>query len=441
MVDSDQNLLLQMTVARRHITNVTKKLASASGLPMINNKYKKRKNSRFIFRLFALCLIYSFFIYILPSWISADYTGAFDAFGYASALVEGGGTSAFESQRFLNFFPPLPYGLISPHIVALVFNFALLIPALLIASRYSGGMIFRALCITLLLPESLLFLSCVSKEGLAIVGLSWIVAGVGAFHNATRKIGMVLFFVGAAICEISRPAFGFVVAIAFFLSIYVNLPRLYKLFYLVLISVLAPFLVWFLFLQYGDNISKLYSRNLQFAIFVEEKMGSESGIKRLIRGYFVDYVNTLDLSLFGVLLSFPIIIIKPVIYAFAIPLISLPNYPVPTAQTWAMNWQLGVTISSICLIYLLSRVVRHKVLLDHASRQLIVFSLGMAIVVAWATIFVHVRYRIPSQFLLLVTLFTFIPLPKRILSRIFCLSVASLMLGTGLGLLPFLWVG
>ena len=106
---------------------------------------------------------------------------------------------------------------------------------------------------------------------------------------------------------------------------------------------------------------------------------------------------------------------KAIVYVLAIPLIAPTNFTNMPAQTWALTWQVAVSMSSVAMVAGLYQLRNYR--LDKETKCRLWFGLALMFIIALSTAFFHVRYRAPAVIILLATIWLVVPAYRRRLVR------------------------
>lgn len=362
--------------------------------------------------LFLLLLIISccFLVYVLPSRGSASIGDSFDTFIYALSN-EFDPNEIRLKQRFLQLYPPA----ISAQYVqifASILHFSLLAFALLIARSRLHPIYLVNVLAAACTPESVLFLSCVSKDALSVLAsLVLCLAIVSSYlPNSTFRL-LPLPILGFLLGEASRPGLGFVFIYIFFVSLWPLHARYVRQLISIFSLLGATVLLWFVISGPLHEVSQeALSQAQSFLVSFERDLASQSQFKSFFRQIFASTFLSLRVDFLGVLILLVVSLFKGFVYFFAFPIVSLPSYPNPPAQVWAVTWQIAVSSTTLFTAIGLCRLFKLNV--SALNRSLLLFSLLIYFVTALSTPFLHVRYRAPAS-----AAFLFFALNSGILSR------------------------
>jgi MFS family permease len=378
----------------------------------------------FFLLLVLLIYTYAITVYIIPIIVNQEIEGSFDAFGYAKGMVENA-EHMRELQQFLNIYPE--WSEIALFIYAPLLHLFLILPVIFILKNTIGRKGLVIIISAVAIPESLIFFSAVSKEGLGIVAVLAAVGGIIEINQNKKFWGSFLCIYAILIAEISRPLFG----IVFSFSIIVGLipvlkPNIRLILYIISALVLILSLWLILVGTYSEIFTEKYQSVKQFLDWFETDLKSESFFKNLMRKFFAVAFEPNEPLLFTIFIIIVFAFFKTIIYLLAIPLISLPNFANMPAQTWALTWQVATSISSILMVIGLFSLRKYE--LSKESKSLLVFGFCLAFMIAISTAIFHVRYRAPSVIAILLAIWLIAPLkwPKIIWINILCL-MATLM--------------
>lgn len=390
------------------------------------SKYNISSLSALFFLIF-LAYLYALAVYLLPLTIDNNLDNSFDAFSYAYAIYDDN-LMARESQRFLSLYPQLSVE--SVFLYAPLLNISFLIPSLIVMRINATREEFLIFIACLTLPESLIFLGGVSKEGLGIAAATSVISGLTLLAQGKKRVtGFFMCILGVSIAELSRPFFGLVFGFAVLLAALPLLSVFSRKLVYFFCFVFTALILWAILLgPYSDDFSTLYHSAREFVQWFESEMGSESYIKSAVRQFFSAAFSSDDPTLATILLIFLAGFIKSIVYLLAIPLISPPNFTTIPAQIWAATWQVAVSLSSIFIGVGIWRL-RRKLTLSLEDKCRLTFSLSLIFLIAISTAIFHVRYRAPGVIVLLLALWMAMPMRKIHILRptFFVLGTTSLI--------------
>jgi len=349
------------------------------------------------FAFFLACIAIA--VYWLPRVAPVSSDGAFDAFGYAEAVVHGDWT-ILETQPFLN-----PYFFvrewIAPEFFAPLLHFALMLPALLLLVRYGREFVVPVIA-ALAFPEFLLFLGGTSKEGLAIAGMVWVILAFAIYRTGIRTGALTSFLVAGFIFELSRPFFWVLPLGALIVAFFLIASKKTKLLIIAMCIMAAP-LAYLSgdFSSIASAVTEQIDAGIEFLTWFEANMSSDSAIKDYVRKALSLGLVESDwkIAFFATFL----ILAKAALYTFAIPLISPQPYEYSMAFAWAFLWQIAVSLTSLFVLYFCVKHLPRKLREGtKEERLMILFALFFAMAIAASTLIFHVRYRAPAEFLLVV---------------------------------------
>lgn len=360
--------------------------------------------------LIFLALLYTIIVYVLPIKIDPNLDNSFDAFSYAYAINDDP-SLAQEQQRFLILYPYLSVEWL--FLYAPLLNFAFLTPSLFLMRKYVGRQSFYILLACLALPESLIFVSGISKEGLGIAAAISVSVGLTLLAQGEKRVtGILMCILGVIIAELSRPFFGAVFVFAVLLGALPLSSGFSRKLVLLLGFIFIGFLFWASLLgPFSNDFTLAYQSAREFVNWFESEMGSDSFLKSAMRQFFSAAFASNEPTLSTILLILFAGLFKTIVYLFAVPLISPPNFTTMPAQVWAVTWQVAVSLSSLFTGMGIWRL-RIKTALTLEDKCRLSFAFGLIFIIAISTAIFHVRYRAPGVIVLLLALWMAIPMRK-----------------------------
>lgn len=351
---------------------------------------------------FLTVLLYSLLVYVVPTLSGQDIAESFDAFSYAEWLQEDP-KFIKERQPFLTAYPASLAAASLP-IYAVILHFSLLAaPLLILCKRLKRHELFIFFA-TLSIPESAIFLSAVSKEGLSIVAVIAAFAGQKLFFEKKMAQSILLTAYGIAIAAFSRPGFGYLFLVAVLAGYYPILTKRDKAAIQWLASFSVVMLIWIIL--YGplkEQASEAYTAGKEFVEWFEINMSNDdSAFKSSVRGIFALVFLYDQPSLLFLLIAAISGFMKAVVYFFAIPAIAFPSFTKMPSLTWALTWQFAVSTSSFLMIYNTWMIFKIRQHLTIEDRCRLWFGYVFFFLLAISTFIFHVRYRAPAVVAILI---------------------------------------
>lgn len=333
-------------------------------------------------------------IYVVPVLLDSNTFEAFDSFAYVSYINEDP-QAAREAQRFLNIYPANAMPNLALNLYGSMLHLVLLAPLLVACTALKNRERLISAVVALLTSESLLFLGTASKEGLAVVAVFGCICA-HFFLDEERHWGFVLSSLYAiGIAEISRPKFGVIFLVCMIISLIPYLSAVARLRILTIFSVAVLVGVWVVLKgPLAEPFAERYETGKTFLEWFEREMPSESSMKGAVRGFFSLAFASDEPSVFFIAIVFLLSVLKAIIYLFAIPLISPPEFSALPAQTWALAWQISTSFSTVFVFAALLRWKRLCVI-DRSQAALLIFGSLLLYAIALSTFIFHVRYRAP----------------------------------------------
>lgn len=373
----------------------------------------------------VVLLLYVTLVYVAPWQVDQEIFGSFDSHGYAFRLLTDA-DQVREDQPFLRiYYSGLPSPAIA-HYFAAALHTLLISPLFFCVRSSKYDDLRRALFAVVLFPEVLIFLATVSKEGLAVIGALSVALSI-CFYSDNRKLaGILLLLYGGFLFEISRPGFSLIPGVAFMAAVVLPVSgannRIRNVGLFLLISVIFATAVIY---GPGANIViEIYERGRDYLLWFEENMGSESFLKSAARNFFAmpfaSNTPGFATALFVVIAS----VLKAFVYAFALPVLSLPRFENPVAQVWAMVWQISASISSLFLGLIFFFGAKSRLNRGLAWCRGSSFGVYFMYLIAASTFIFHVRYRAPAISVLLFFIFLYRPIKLELLLIINLIIIA-----------------